>query len=163
MDSKEQLRARLSKNPGVVLEGLASASDLPMSDVIEALPESMWRRLPGEQMTDLLLEIAGWGDVTVIMHSADVIMEFTGPVPAGELGHGFYNLPGPKGLHGHLRVSHCGAMYAVERPFMGRDTAAVIFTNHDGDVMFKVFLGRDSEGEIMATQLTALHQFFGAD
>ncbi|WP_293937737.1 heme utilization cystosolic carrier protein HutX [Iodobacter sp.] len=160
MNNTQQLRERLSKNPGVVLEGLALSSALPMSAVIESLPVEMWQRIAGSQMAQLLLEMAGWGDVTVIMHSADVIMEFTGPIPLGELSHGFFNLPGPSGLHGHLRVDHCGAIYAIERPFMGRATASVLFTNHDGGVMFKVFLGRDSNGHLSAEQLLALKRFF---
>lgn len=163
MNNTQSLRERLSKNPGVVLEGLATAAAIPMNEVIECLPAAMWQRLAGEKMAELLLEMASWGDVTVIMHSSDVIMEFTGPVPLGEFSHGFFNLPGPTGLHGHLRVGNCGAIYAVERPFMGRDTASVLFINHEGGVMFKVFLGRDSRGEISASQLEALHRFFAKD
>ena len=39
-------------------------------------------------------DIGSWGDVTLIVHTDDGIMEFAGPVPAGEVGRGYYNVPG---------------------------------------------------------------------
>ena len=54
-------------------------------------------------------DIAHWGEVTLIVHTDDAIFEFTGAIPAGEIGRGYFNLMQPKGLHGHLRHERCGA------------------------------------------------------
>lgn len=150
------LKERLAANPGVVLEGLAEAQGCAVARVIECLPAGMWRKIPGARFIDVMQDVAAWGTpVTVIVHTADVIMEFTGPLPGGEQGHGFYNLNGA-GLHGHLRHRNCGAIYAVERPFMHKDSACLMFCNLDGGVMFKVFIGRDETGALRADQLTDL-------
>lgn len=155
-EQTQALKERLAANPGVVLEGLAEAHGCAVAQVIECLPEDMWRKIPGIHFIDVMADVAAWGTpVTVIVHTADVIMEFTGPLPAGEVGHGFYNLTGT-GLHGHLRHQNCGAIYAVERPFMNKATASLMFCNHDGGVMFKVFIGRDETGALRADQLTDL-------
>lgn len=83
-------------------------------------------------------DIAEWGEVTLIVHTDDAIFEFTGPIPAGEIGRGYFNLMQPKGLHGHLRHERCAAVAFVERPFMGKSSAFVAFVNADGGIMFKV-------------------------
>ena len=98
-------------------------------------------------------DIAEWGEVTLIVHTDDGIFETTAPLSPGSLGHGYYNLTEPKGLHGHLRHERCGGVAFVERPFMGKSSAFVAFLNVDGGVMFKVFVGRDETRALKADQL----------
>jgi putative heme utilization carrier protein HutX len=57
------------------------------------------------------------------------------------------------GFHGHLRHERCAGLAFVERPFMGRLSASVLFLNLDGGIMFKVFVGRDEKRELLADQL----------
>lgn len=157
------LKGKLAKNPGMILEGLAENSGLSMAEIIECLPESMWTRLDGGRFVDVLGEVATWGEVTTIVHTADVIMEISGPFPKGTLAHGFYNLDGSAGLHGHLRPNRCGSIYVVERPFMGTSTTASLqFMNRDGGTMFKIYLGRDADRKILPHQLRALRTLAGA-
>ncbi|TIC83713.1 heme utilization cystosolic carrier protein HutX [Crenobacter intestini] len=157
-----QMKERLARNPGVVLEKLAEGSNLTMAQLIECLPEAMWRKVDGRHCVAVLEALPALGDVTVIMHTADGIFEIGGAFPAGETGHGFYNLHGKQGLHGHLRAGRCQAVYLVERPFMGRDSASLLFANGDGGVMFKVFAGREADGSLKQSQLAALHALMAA-
>ena len=161
IDELNALKERLAKNPGIVLETLAEARNATPIQLLECLPDDMWRRIEGERFADIMGQIAAWGDVTVIVHTADVIMEFSGPLPEGEMGHGFYNLKGGKGLHGHLRHQNCAAIYFVERPFMGKATASVQFANKEGGIMFKIYVGRDESGELRADQLAAFRVLAG--
>jgi putative heme iron utilization protein len=39
-------------------------------------------------------DIATWGDVTLIAHTDDGIMEFGGPIPKDAVGSGYFNLDG---------------------------------------------------------------------
>jgi putative heme utilization carrier protein HutX len=100
-------------------------------------------------------DLAAWGDVTLIVHTDDGIMEFTGPIPQGQVGRGYFNLMGSKGFHGHLRHERCGGLAFVERPFMGKLSMLIVFFNLDGGVMFKVFVGRDEKRELKADQVAA--------
>jgi addiction module HigA family antidote len=52
-------------------------------------------------------DLATCGDVTLIVHTDDGIMEFTGPIPSGQVGRGYFNLMGATGFHGHLRHERC--------------------------------------------------------
>ncbi|NLC22923.1 MAG: heme utilization cystosolic carrier protein HutX [Oxalobacter sp.] len=150
----------LKKNPGVILEGLAKSSGFSMAELIELLPQEMWQKTEGEHFVEIMQAIAMMGKITFVMHTADVVLEFSGILPTGEMGHGFYNLSYQSPLHGHLRASNCQSIYLVERPFMNKQTISVQFMNEAGDAMFKIFAGRDDNGEHMPEQLDALRSLF---
>ena len=147
------LRAYMTDNPGAVIEDVARERKVTPRAVIEAMPESMVRVGPGSQFAAAMQDIARWGEVTLIVHSDDAIFEFTGSIPLGEIGRGYFNLMQPKGLHGHLRHERCAAIAFVERPFMGKSSAFIAFINVDGGIMFKVFVGRDETRALRGDQL----------
>ena len=145
----------MAENPGAVFETVANEFDVAPRAAVEALPVEMRRLAPGEAFVEAMGDIAKWGDVTLIVHTDDGIMEFTGPVPAGQIGHGYYNVMGSTGFHGHLRHERCAGLAFIERPFMGKTSAVLVFFNRDGGIMFKVFVGRDEKRELKADQLAA--------
>jgi heme iron utilization protein len=137
------LKVAMMENPGAVIEDVARERKIMPRTVIEALPPEMVRIGRGDAFALAMQDIAQWGEVTLIVHTDDAIFEFTGAVPAGEIGRGYFNLMQPNGLHGHLRHERCAAIAFVERPFMGKSSAFIAFLNVDGGIMFKVFVGRD--------------------
>lgn len=143
MSVAADLARTLAENPGAVIEDVARAHKVTTHTVIEALPAAMRRFAPGSAFIAAMQDIATWGDVTLIVHTEDGIMEFGGPLPAGAVARGYYNVPGSKGFHGHLRHARCARLAFVERPFMGRPSASILFFNIDGGIVFKVFVGRD--------------------
>lgn len=147
------LKAYMAENPGAVVEDVARERHVTPRAVIEAMPETMVRIGPGSHFAAAMQDIAQWGEVTLIVHTDDAIFEFTGAIPAGEVGRGYFNLMQPKGLHGHLRYERCAAVAFVERPFMGKASAFVAFMNVDGGIMFKVFVGRDETRTLRGDQL----------
>ena len=153
MSSTSDLKAYMAENPGAVIEDVARERNVTPRAVIEAMPEMMVRIGPGSQFATAMQDIAQWGEVTMIVHTDDAIFEFTGAIPAGEVGRGYFNLMQPKGLHGHLRHERCAAVAFVERPFMGKASAFVAFINVDGGIMFKVFVGRDETRALRGDQL----------
>ena len=162
---KPDLARALAADPGGVIETVAREHDVTAREVVEALPATMRRFAPASTFIDAMKDIATWGEVTLIVHTDDGIMEFTGPIPSGEVGRGYFNLMGRTGFHGHLRHERCAGLAFLERPFMGRLSASVLFFNVDGGIMFKVFVGRDEKRELLADQLArfrALAERFGA-
>jgi putative heme utilization carrier protein HutX len=150
-----KLIAALAAEPGAVFETVAKEHNATLRQTVEALPEAMRRFAPASSFVEIMGEVASWGDVTLIIHSDDGVMEFTGPIPAGSVGHGYYNLTGRTGLHGHLKHERCAGVAFVERPFFGRPSASILFFNLDGGVMFKIFVGRDEKRELLPNQLSA--------
>lgn len=153
-----ELKTYLAANPGAVIETVARERGVTPRVVIEALPPEMVKIGGGaDAFITAMQDIAEWGEVTLIVHTDDGIFETTAPLSPGSLGHGYYNLTEPKGLHGHLRHERCRGVAFVERPFMGKSSAFVAFLNVDGGVMFKVFVGRDETRALKADQLARFH------
>jgi len=150
------LKAYMADNPGAVIEDVARERRVTPRAVLEALPDSMVQFGAGE-FAVAMQNIAEWGEVTLIVHTGDAIFEFTGAIPKGEVGRGYFNLMQPKGLHGHLRHEHCAAIAFVERPFMGKASAFIAFINSAGGIMFKVFVGRDDTRALRGDQLRRFH------
>jgi putative heme utilization carrier protein HutX len=148
-----ELKAYMADNPGAVIEDVARQRWVTARKVIEAMPAGMRRLGPGGEFASVMQDVGQWGEVTLIVHTDDGIFEFTGGIPPGEVGRGYFNLTQPKGLHGHLRHERCGGIAFVERPFMGKPSAFIAFLNVDGGVMFKVFVGRDETRALRADQL----------
>lgn len=146
----------MADNPGAVIEDVARERKVTPRAVLEALPGGMVRIGAGE-FAAAMQDIAEWGEVTLIVHTDDAIFEFTGAIPKGEVGRGYFNLMQPKGLHGHLRHERCAAIAFVERPFMGKVSAFIAFINLDGGIMFKVFVGRDETRALRGDQLVRFH------
>ena len=153
--SATELARYLADNPGAVIETVANERDVTARAVVEALPSAMRRFAPGDAFVEAMADVAKWGDVTLIVHTDDGIMEFTGPIPSGQVGRGYYNLMGSTGFHGHIRHERCAGLGFVERPFMGKSSAFVAFFNNDGGIMFKVFVGRDEARALKTDQLAA--------
>jgi heme iron utilization protein len=148
------LAKAMADDPSALFEDVAKRFDVPPRQVVGALPPAMRRFAPGGAFVEVMTDIARWGDTTVIIHSDDGVMEFSGPVRAGAVSRGYYNIPGPAGFHGHLRHERCADIGFVERPFFGRPQASILFFNIDGGIMFKVFVGRDDKRELLADQLS---------
>ena len=152
------LASVLAENPGAIVEEVAKEHRVTTRDVVEALPKTMRKFVVGSAFIDVMKDIGSWGDVTLIVHTDDGIMEFGGPVPAGEVARGYYNVPGSKGFHGHLRHERCAGIAFVERPFMRRLSASILFFNVDDEIMFKIFVGRDEKRELKTDQLEAFRK-----
>ncbi len=117
-------------------------------------------KIPGQQAQQILEEIATWQQaVTTIVIHAGSVFEFKGPFPAGTLGHGYYNLKGDYGFEGHLNLAEVSTISLQDKPHRGRDSYAFVFERSNGEVMFKIFLGRDESGDIYREQLTRFKAF----
>jgi len=158
---KPTLAQAMHDDPGAIVEQVAKDYDVSPREVVTAMPEAMRRFAPGDAFVPAMKDIATWGEVTVIVHTDDGIMEFTGPVPNGEIARDYYNLMGRTGFHGHLKYERCATIAFVERPFMGRTSNLVIFINRDGGIMFKVFVGRDEKGQLKEDQVVKFKALAG--
>jgi putative heme utilization carrier protein HutX len=147
------LRLYMAENPGAVIEDAARERGVTPRTIVEALPDEMRRFIPGDRFERVMQDIAEWGEITFIVHTDDAIYEFTGDIPKGQMGHGYFNLMQPKGLHGHFRPQRCATIAFVERTFRGKSSAFVAFINIDGGIMYKVFIGRDEDGSLRSKQL----------
>lgn len=151
--SQSELRTFLATHPDGTLEAVAERFNVTLLDVVQQLPESTL--VSGKHFDFVWDTVVEWGKITTLVHTADVILEFTGDLPSGFHRHGYFNLRGRQGMTGHIKAVNCHHIALVERKFMGMDTASILFFNQAGSAMFKIFIGRDDHRQLLSNQLTA--------
>jgi putative heme utilization carrier protein HutX len=81
------------------------------------------------------------------------VLECAGKLPPGAFARGYFNLHGDGPIGGHIKAGNCTHIAFVSRPFMGRPSRSVQFFNAAGEAMFKVFVRRDAERNLLADQV----------
>ena len=151
--SNVSLQDFLKTEPDGTLEAIASQYHTTLLEVVKNLPSHTL--VTGDKFDTVWDTVAEWGKVTTLVHTADVILEFTGELPSGFHRHGYFNLRGKKGMTGHIKAENCTHIALVERKFMAMDTASILFFNAAGSAMFKIFLGRDDHRQLLSEQVDA--------
>ena len=151
--SLDRLRRQFAESADGVLEMLAMEHGLTTREVTECLPEHCHISKSGEAFASVMQELSTWGEILLIVHTPDAIIECAGAVPEGSFGRGFFNLGEGSPIRGHIKAERCAAITLVRRPFMGMETCSVQFFNHRGGAIFKVFIGREEDDTLKPEQV----------
>jgi len=143
----------LHAQPDGVLEAVAEKHGLRLRDVLGLLPETQASVTPGSAFEEIWGALTCWGEVLFLLHGRNGVFEIRTALPPGSAGRGYFNIHGDTPLGGHLRTDRCAEIWFVDRPFFGRRSCSLQFVDHDGDVMFKVFVARDAARELDTRQL----------
>lgn len=154
--------ASLIETPGAVLEQIAEQHDVSTKDVVDCLPDGEALTIDGKHFETVMLEISNWGEITFLVNTKDLILEAKGVVPKGSMGRGFYNLHG-KPIGGHLNAGNCASISFISRKLFSSDTHSVQFYNHDGGCMFKIYLGRDADRNLIPEQVLKYQTYRDSD
>jgi putative heme utilization carrier protein HutX len=147
------LRERLAQSADGILEQIASEYRVSTFDVVSALPDEHRAVLPGAHFEAVLQDMTAWGEILFIVHTPDIVLECAGKLPPGTFARGYFNLHGDSPIGGHIKADNCKHIAFVSRPFMGRPSRSVQFFNGAGEAMFKVFVRRDAERNLIAEQV----------
>lgn len=139
----------------VAIEGLAESIGVTPRDVVAMMPAEMRRLVSPRRFMEVMDDLTTWGELTVVLRTIDGCIEFRGEVPKGEISHGYFRWIGDGAIRGYLRRDRCSSIAFVERTFMGRASAFVLFFNRAGEVMFKAVVSRDERNEPRDDQLKA--------
>ncbi|EFB5205960.1 heme utilization cystosolic carrier protein HutX [Escherichia coli] len=153
--SHVSLQEFLKTEPDGTLEVVAEQYNTTLLEVVRNLPSSTI--VSGDKFDTVWDTVCEWGNVTTLVHTADVILEFSGELPSGFHCHGYFNLRGKHGMSGHIKAENCTHIALIERKFMGMDTASILFFNKEGSAMLKIFLGRDDHRQLLSEQVNAFH------
>ena len=151
--SHVSLQEFLKTEPDGTLEAIAEQYNTTLLEVVKNLPSPTV--VSGDKFDTVWDTVCEWGNVTTLVHTTDVILEFSGELPSGF--HGYFNLRGKHGMSGHIKAENCTHIALIERKFMGMDTASILFFNKEGSAMLKIFLGRDDHRQLLSEQVSAFH------
>lgn len=151
--AQARIQAMLADKPDGVIETIAREVGVPTLAVLEAAPPGERTMIPAARFEALWQELAGWGDVLLIVHTQDIVLECAGALPVGSFGRGFYNIHGDSPIGGHIKAGNCRVILLVDRMFHGRRSCSVQFFNGEGEAMFKVFVRRGPDRALDPAQL----------
>jgi hypothetical protein len=152
-DVGARIIAALAAKPDGVLETVARELGVSTLAVLEATPAHARKMIAADRFDEIWQELSGWGEIVFIVHTPDIVLECKGSLPAGSHSHGFYNLNHASPIHGHIKIDNCRGIYLVDRRFHGRRSCSVQFFNKDGEPMFKIFVARGSDRELLTDQI----------
>jgi heme iron utilization protein len=147
------LADRLRQSADGILEQIARDYGVSTFEVVRALPDEHRTVVPGARLGDILGALTDWGEVLFIVHTPDIVLECAGKIPPGSTGRGYFNLHGDSPIGGHIKADNCANIAFVARPFMGRPSRSLQFFNGAGEAMFKVFVRRDKERNLIPEQV----------
>jgi putative heme utilization carrier protein HutX len=150
---RPSLPERLAQSADGVLEQIAREYAVSTFDVVRALPAEHRTIVAGRRFAEAMQDMATWGEVLLIVHTPDIVLECAGPLPSGSFGRGYYNLHGDSPIGGHIRADRCHHIAFVSRPFMGRPSCSVQVFNGAGEAIFKIFVRRDKARNLVADQV----------
>jgi putative heme utilization carrier protein HutX len=152
-DRKDRALAALADAPDGVVEAIAEKAGVTPAEILEILPPGAAVLASAERFADIWTELTAWDEVLFIVHTGDIVLEVVGRLPAGSEGHGWFNIHGDSPIGGHIRKDNCRSIAFVDRMFHGRRSCSVWFMNAEGKAMFKLFVRRGADKELLADQL----------
>lgn len=158
-DKAIAIRTMLNDRPELMAGQIAAELAVTELEVVTQLPPEQIALLPLSEKDSLLEELPTWGNMTTIISVSGSIFEFKGAFPKGKYAHGYYNLiTKGDGLHGHLKLDDISAIALLSRPFRGQESHAINFFGAKGEVVFKVYLGRDKKRVLIPEQVSRFKQ-----
>ena len=151
--ARPSLAERLKQSADGILEQIARDYAVSTFEVVRALPKEHRAIVPGSKFEEVLQALTEWGEVLLIVHTPDIVLECAGKIPPGSFARGYFNLHGDSPIGGHIKAENCADIAFVSRPFMGRPSRSLQFFNAAGEAMFKVFVRRDKERNLLSEQL----------
>ncbi|MGL6313667.1 heme utilization cystosolic carrier protein HutX [Vibrio sp. WXL103] len=156
-EAKNQVAELCAAEPSLSVTDIATRLSLTEAEASLALPQEMVTAVKGEHAEWILTQLTEWGNLTTITNSFGSIFEFKGPFPKGKSAHGYYNIMGRAGLHGHLKLDVMTDIAFVSKLFHGTQTHHIAFFNQDGNCVFRVYLGRDKARNLIPEQVEAFN------
>ncbi|WP_434778777.1 heme utilization cystosolic carrier protein HutX [Neisseria sp. Ec49-e6-T10] len=134
-------------------------SDLVLIQALAHKPEITL--LGKDYVKPLLAQLPSIGTVMTITEHLGSVFEFKGSFPSGTEGHGYHNLNlHGDGFGGHININNISHIAVVTETMKNnRQSLSWWFIHETGQVVFKVFVGRDADGELKHEQVTILNQW----
>lgn len=152
--SVDIIKQYLNDNPAAMPAQVAAELNATELEVVLALPTEQLALLPLTEKDTLLASLPEWGPMTTIIAISGSIFEFKGAFPKGKYAHGYYNLMTKgDGLHGHLKLDDISVIALISKPFRGAESHSINFFGQQGEVVFKVYLGRDQHRVLLSDQV----------
>ena len=124
-----------------------------MQNNIEEINEDLEKVVDGSKFDEIIEDISTWGKILMIKITPSFVIEIKDFMPTGTYGHGYYNF-NTKGssISGHLKASDIEKIVFSSKVHRGMLSHSVSFNDINGEHIFKVFVTRNENREIIKDQ-----------
>lgn len=152
-ERRSRAEAALAEKPDGVVEAIAGKAGVTPAEILAILPPGAAIQAPAESFNTIWDELRSWGEILMIVQTPDIVFEVAGTLPEGSEGHGWFNIHGDSPIGGHIKKEACVSIAFVDRTFHGRRSLSLWFMNAAGSAMFKIFVRRDAQKELLPQQV----------
>lgn len=118
-------------------------------------------KIQKQDFDNLMKTISKWQKIRLITISGDLVLEIDGQFPMGSYGRGYYNFHSKTSpIGGHLKQDAVAYIQMGTKTIHGKESFFFSFYNENNDVIFKIFLGRNEQGQIFEDQLNDFNSLF---
>lgn len=116
--------------------------------------EEIEKVVDGSKFDEIIEDISTWGKILMIKITPSFVIEIKDFMPTGTYGHGYYNFDSKESsISGHLKASDIEKIVFSSKIHRGMLSHSVNFNDTNGKHIFKVFVTRDENREIIKEQL----------
>lgn len=156
---KQKIQEALASQPNAFPSSIAQQLGVSEYAVISELSSDAVQQAPASSFDAIMKEVTKWGDVTFLVRNGSVIAEIKATVPSGSHGHGYFNFEhGASPIGGHICADQLGAICFVTKPAFGMESLSIQFFDKQGDSMFKIYLARTEDKQIIPQQKEAFNK-----
>ena len=124
-----------------------------MQNNIEEINEDLEKVVDGSKFDEIIEDISKWGKILMIKITPSFVIEIKDFMPTGTYGHGYYNFNTQgSSISGHLKSSDIEKIVFSSKIHRGMLSHSVSFNDINGEHIFKVFVTRNENREIIKDQ-----------
>jgi len=151
---KKSIEELLVENPEISTIDIAKQLDKSEYEILQNIDQDIAKAIDAKNFDAIIEDIATWGKILMIKITPSFVIEIKDTMPTGTYGHGYYNFDSTEStISGHLKVSDIDKIIFVSKKHRGMISHSVVFYDQNGEHIFKVFLTRDENREILSEQL----------
>ncbi len=115
--------------------------------------EEIEKVVDASKFDEIIEDISTWGKILMIKITPSFVIEIKDYMPTGTYGHGYYNFDSKESsISGHLKVSDIEKIVFSSKVHRGMLSHSVVFNDINDEHIFKVFVTRDENKEILKEQ-----------
>lgn len=112
------------------------------------------KEIEGTKFDEVIEDISTWGKILMIKITPPFVIEIKDFMPTGTYGHGYYNFDSKNSsISGHLKVDDIKKIAFETKNHRGMLSHSVVFYDKNEEHIFKIFVTRDENKELLQEQV----------
>lgn len=151
---RESIKKILGENPEISTMEIAKKLDTSEYEILQNIDENLAKAVDRNNFDNIIEDISTWGKILMIKITPSFVIEIKDHMPIGTYAHGYYNFDSKESsISGHLKVSDIEKIIFVSKKHRGILSHSIVFYDNKGEHIFKIFVARDENRNLLSKQV----------